>query len=184
MDIEGLDKLRRLGSELSRLEYSMPTKLGNVAVNFYRDSFRRQGFIKTSAVEKWKEKKQSWDRKRSRGKGSLLVKTGRMRRAIRITGKGRAWVMIGNDTPYAKAHNEGATINQVITITPKMRRFFWAMFYESGDVRWKYMALKRDPIRRTVNIPQRQFMGLSDFLNRRLEKTMEYEIKLLFDQIL
>ncbi len=184
--LEGLDKLNRLAKEFSRLESVLPTKLGNIAVNFFKDSFQRQGFIEKNRVEKWKPRKE-WPgmKGRSRGKQrALLVKTGRLRRSIRVTQKGKGFVIVGTDVPYARAHNEGGEIKQTVNITAKMRKFFWARFYDTGDTMWKHLALKRTPIKRTINMPERKFMGLSEFLERRLEKNMEHEIEQIFRKIL
>jgi len=41
--------------------------------------------------------------------------------------------------PYARIHEEGGSI----TITSQMRSFFWAMFFDTGDLKWKYMALTK-----------------------------------------
>ena len=43
--------------------------------------------------------------------------------------------------PYAAIHEFGGVIN--ITITAQMRKFFWAMWYESNDDKWKGMALTK-----------------------------------------
>ena len=55
--------------------------------------------------------------------------------------------------PYTALHNEGGTI----TVTGKMKRFFWAKFKETGEVGWKYMALMK--VGQVIKIPQRQFIG-------------------------
>lgn len=41
--------------------------------------------------------------------------------------------------PYANIHERGGTIT--VTVTSKMRRFFWAKYSETGDEKWKHMAL-------------------------------------------
>ena len=43
--------------------------------------------------------------------------------------------------PYAAIHEFGGTIN--IPITVQMRRFFWAMWYETQEEKWKWMALTK-----------------------------------------
>lgn len=183
--IEGLDKLRRLSKELKQLENNLPRKLGNIAVNFYKDSFRRQGFIENTSVEKWKPRQQRAVKgRRVFRPGATLVKSGRLRRSIKVTRLGPGFAEIGTDVPYARAHNEGETINQSITITPKMRKFFWAMYFSTKDTKYKMMALKRGKIHRTVKMPKRQFMGLSNFLEKRFEKNLEFEIETLLKKVL
>ena len=46
-------------------------------------------------------------------------------------------VRFSSYVPYAAIHNEGGKI----TVTGKMKKFFWAKFKETGEVGWKYMAL-------------------------------------------
>lgn len=41
--------------------------------------------------------------------------------------------------PYAGIHERGGTIT--IPVTSKMRRFFWAMYFQTSDAKWKAMAL-------------------------------------------
>ena len=54
-------------------------------------------------------------------------------------------VGIANHNHYAKIHNEGGKI----LITPKMRRFFWAKFKETGKEYWKGLALTKNTFRHT-----------------------------------
>lgn len=170
----------RFKIRLQEVADTLPTWAGNAALNFYKDSFRRQGYINTGFTR--------WTARRSPDKGrAILVKTGALRRSLRLR-VGPDWIEISTDSPYAKAHNEGGTITQ--TVTPRQRRFFWAMHAAaktSGDTaqagQWKAMALST-----TINIkvPQRQFMDVpggppSRFLERRivmhLERAFAHAIK-------
>ncbi len=82
--------------------------------------------------------------------------------------------MFTSSEPYAAIHNEGGTI----TITPKMKRFFWAKYYElGGKIRYKksggmskssmrlseeaemYHALALKKVGSTITIPERRFIG-------------------------
>lgn len=51
--------------------------------------------------------------------------------------------------PYGAAHEFGVTV----TITPKQRRFFWAMFMTTNDPMWKALALSV-----TYTIPARPYL--------------------------
>lgn len=62
-------------------------------------------------------------------------------------------VEIGTNVPYARIHEEGGTITQ--PRSQKQRRFFWAKFYETKDVRFKYAALSNKPL--TIRIPARPY---------------------------
>ena len=113
--------------------------------------------------------------------GHLLVNTGQLRGSIltdvRTNSQGGT-VTFRSDLPYAAIHNSGGTI----TVTPKMRRFFWARYYEAQGKKkrrsssttlipeaefWRNMALK--PIGSVINIPQRQFIGSHNNVTRRCE---------------
>lgn len=109
------------------------------------------------------------------GRGSLLQVTGRGRRSIRgvIRQNGVEFV---SDSPYMGLHNQGGKIK----ITPRMRKFFWAMYYQNaGSITysikkrqanktkrnralsakaefWRNMALSK---KKTITIPQRKVIG-------------------------
>lgn len=50
---------------------------------------------------------------------------------------------------YGAAHEFGVTV----AITPKQRRFFWAMFIQTGDTMWKALALSA-----TYTIPAKPYV--------------------------
>jgi len=155
------------------LRSQQPIKRSSRVLNqTFRDSFQRQGWIEKRTVQRWAPRKAT-ERGRSRG---ILIQSGRLRRGIRTRVRSRRKAEISNDVPYAKAHNEGETIRQSIAITPKMRKFFWAKYYETQDERWKAMALSKGPINRTITLPERRFMGVSPFVEERILKNLERDI--------
>lgn len=156
---------------------NLPTWAGNAALNFFKDSWKRQGFI-DRRFERWPKRK-----KDQAGKArALLVKTGALRRSLRLK-VGDTWFEVYTDMVYAKAHNEGAVITQ--TVTPRQRRYFWAMHSKAKKLgrsqeadQWKGMALSQTL---TIRIPKRQFMGHSNVLERRVvahvERALQYAIQ-------
>ena len=71
-------------------------------------------------------------------------------------------VLISNLVEYASVHNDG----DQITVTPRMKKYFWAKHYEAEGLRgkgsvegdfWRNMALKKAGTQ--IRIPQRHFMG-------------------------
>lgn len=131
-------------------------------------------------------------------KGSLMIRTGKLRRSIqsKITKNG---IRFTSAMPYADIHNNGGEI----TVTEKMKRFFWAMYYKSaGAIKttktgkisqsgrneklraealgWKALALKK--IGSKIKIEPRQFIGhhpqidtaIREIVNKNLK---ELEIK-------
>ena len=98
---------------------NLPTWAGNAALNFFKDSWRRQGFVDTG-FKAWPKRKHD----AASSARNVLMKSGRLRRSLRLR-VGQGWFEIYTDVPYAKAHNEGETIKQIVTA--RQRRFFWAM---------------------------------------------------------
>lgn len=173
-----LGKILKQQRELYGLQKRLPREVGQIAVNFTKDNFKRGAF---SGERAWPPRKPQPGRKERKGRRALLVKTGALRRSIRVLKVGRNYVEIGSKLDYARIHNEGGTVTQTIKITPKMRKFFWAMYYQNGkDEKWKAMALKKGSIRRTVSIPQRKFLGRS----RRMDALIEQHIRKSLIQIL
>lgn len=105
-------------------------------------NFERKGFFS----DKWKPRAHEYRR------GSLLMVSGAMRRSTQgeVSGNG---VRFTSAEPYTSIHNEGGQI----TVTAKMKRFFWAKYKETGDESWKFMALMK--VGKVLTIPQRQFIG-------------------------
>lgn len=111
----------------------------------------------------------SWSQtKLTNNKGSLMMRSGNLRKSIRSSIQGDK-IIWSSSLPYASIQNEGGEI----TVTQKMKSFFWAMYYKSSgavkghskrDARlsqeasqWKAMALKRAGSK--IKIEKRQFIG-------------------------
>ncbi|MCX7737477.1 MAG: phage virion morphogenesis protein [Candidatus Kapabacteria bacterium] len=63
---------------------------------------------------------------------------------------------------YAAIHQYGGNITLYIPITSKMRKFFWAKYYNTGLVNWKAMALtKKKELKPTIRIPARPYITLT-----------------------
>ena len=104
----------KLEKEMPRLKRELPIICGDLAVNFFRDSFNKQGFD-SSNVQKWKEvqrrisgtKAHKYATKSARTR-AILVKSGALRRATLRKYTSFAKTVIINEMPYAKVHNEGS----------------------------------------------------------------------------
>ena len=105
-------------------------------------NFERKGFFS----DKWKPRAYDYSR------GSLLMVSGDMRKATQgeVSGDG---VRFSSAMPYASIHNEGGKI----TVTAKMKRYFWAKFIQTKDESWRRMALMR--VGKVVTMPERRFIG-------------------------
>lgn len=160
-----------LANEIKRdvVSYSAVT-----ALNFFIDSFQKQGFT-NSSFEPWQKRTND-----ARPGGALLVKSANLRNSLKVMERSIAGILFGSNSPYAKIHNEGGIIN--ITLTKKARKFFWYMYYATNDSRYKWMALtKKEHL--TIKIPKRQFIGHSEKLMENLETWLKNEIETRFKNI-
>lgn len=92
------------------------------------------------------------------GRAILTGKTARLQSQINVVrNDNTSTVSIGSNLVYSRIQQEGGKI----TITPKMRKFFWAKYSETKNPVWKAMALKKGFIR----IPARPYLNIpaSDF---------------------
>ncbi|WP_107039953.1 phage virion morphogenesis protein [Brumimicrobium mesophilum] len=127
------------------------------------DEFDRNFERKAFFDDAWKPTKMHNDR------GSLMLRSGALRQSIDSTISNYN-IIYTSSLPYASIHNEGGEI----TVTKKMKSFFWAMYYKtSGAVsgkgsqrdiamsseakQWKNMALMK--VGKKIKIEQRQFIG-------------------------
>ncbi len=198
-----LQDIQRMKKEVENLiSRKLPVAAGKYAKRHFQDNFRQGGFV-DGGLHPWPPAK----RLSSGGKGAdsrygtLMSSRNHLLSSINYT-PGVAKVTIFNDVVYAPIHNEGGTVHP--KITPKMRRFAWAKYYElkggsNGGVKprkgqrkgssgassgqavpeeaekWKRLALtKKETL--TVNIPQRRFMGPSAELDARISEYVENEI--------
>jgi phage gpG-like protein len=158
--IKGADKLVAILNELNQfIENDIPVIIGVEAVNHFKQSFINDGFTDTS-LTKWASRKS----KRTGGTNSqpILTKSGELGDSIDYKVQGQT-VLIYTDKKYAQIHNEGGKI----TVTPNMRKYFWAQYYmakEAGESelmqQYKAMALAKE-----IKIEKRQFIGESAVLN-------------------
>ena len=188
--------------ELNRLIHRrLPVLIGRMAKDHFQNNFRLHGFI-NNGLTPWRETR----RQQSGGKGAasqygpLLSSRNHLFASIKYT-PGDARVVVANDLLYAPIHNWGGTTHP--TVTDKMRRFAWAMFYkEAGKKRtdgkagnryktpmtenprasrWKALALTKKT-KLTVRIPQRQFIGESRDLNEKIMARIETDIDRILNQ--
>lgn len=170
-NIKGADDLiRRLTAAKSYIAHDVNKVVGVEAVNHFKEGFQNEGFTDKS-LEKWKSRKT----KRSGGTNGqkVLSKSGELGDSIdyRIEGK---TTIIYSDKVYSQIHNEGGEI----TVTPQMRKFFWAKSHEAkeaGDTdlqeQYKFMALSK-----VIKIEQRKFMGESKVLVDKIINKIERDL--------
>lgn len=162
------DFLKKL-NRLSKLYQKFPEMAAIEAVNFSKERFVRKNWVDKTAT-RWKARSDSpeWHtaaQKKASSRGSLMIKSGRLKRSIRKIKVTRNSVTIGTDVPYAEAHNEGAVINQMINIKSHSRK-------RQG----RSETVKAHRRKRKITLPQRQFIGESALLMRRVERLVQREI--------
>lgn len=115
------------------------------AVKSVRLNFQRQG-----RPERWRNKLIPDGRK------ILSGKTGDLFSSISSgVDESRNRVVIKFGVSYAQIHNEGGRI----PVTKKMRKYFWARYYETKKEVWKNMAMNKKGY---IEIPKREFAKLTE----------------------
>jgi len=172
-------------SEIKRYaQKDLPRHIGKIAVDHFHDNFMEGGYM-DDKLKPWKPSKRiGTDKSAAAGYGTLLSSRKELYNSIRfISAEGK--VTISSSLKYSRIHNEGGQVNQTISITPKMRRFAWAKYYEAnpegvGEAggMWKGLALtKKTSITRSFIMPKRQYMGRSIELNRQIQTRIQKDIK-------
>ena len=193
MDIKVFSELIKSRSrELDRLiRRQLPIKIGRMAKDHYQDNFRNGGFV-NRGLQKWPttRRQQSGSTSAAASYGPLLSGHNHLFGSIKYV-PGDYRVTVSNDLPYADIHNQGGTVSP--TVTPKMRRFAWYMYYkvsgrnskgQKGKKKsqtqaqaefWRNLALTRKQ-KLAVKIPKRQFIGESAELTQHINEKIKQEI--------
>lgn len=164
----------------------LPVIVGRMAKDHYQQNFRKGGF-QNRGLQKWHPTRRQSGNGTDSMYGPLLSRRNHLFASLKYVPSDFR-VLVSNDLPYAAVHNWGGAIYP--TVTPRMRRFAWAMYYANGgkskthnptaDV-WRAMALTKKK-RLRINIPQRQFIGDSHELNQRINERIENEIHKIINQ--
>lgn len=200
MDIKEFSKLiRAKQKEIDTLmRRKMPIRVGNMAKRHFQDNFRKSGFV-DGGLHPWPKTKRQLSGGTSAASQHkpLLSNRNHLFNAVRYV-PGDYRVKIVNDVPYAAIHNWGGETSPAVT--PKMRRFAWAMYYQaagkpkkgtkgrksagnapSGALTpeaqmWRGLALTKKKHLR-IKIPKRQFIGPSRELEERIRADVETQIE-------
>ena len=168
---EFYEKTRRT---LSRL----PVLAAQDAVNFFQDSFRRQAWI-GDTTEPWPARKS--DKTRRDAGRAILVKSGRLKRSVRKIKADWDAVIVGTSLPYAKAHNEG--LNEQVQVKTHVRKVSSRNTRVSTGGRRSQRTSTGIAFvsghNRKMRMPRRQFLGESQWLNRKIERTIIRQLRTL-----
>jgi phage gpG-like protein len=159
-NIHGADALvAKLKAAKRYLQQDAPEVIGTEAVKHFKQNFVNEGFD----GNKWASRKTKTKLQRKvltgQGNGDHLGDS----LDYRVEGR---TIIIYTDKVYAQIHNEGGEI----TVTPQMRKYFWAMSMQAKDAgdtdmadQYKAMALSNQ-----ITIMQRKFMGESPLLTNKI----------------
>ena len=131
---------------------------GVIAVNFSKERFVKKDWLDGTS-------RQSWDKRKKADRGSLMVRSGRLKRSIRKMSEGDYFVYVGTDVPYAQIHNEGGEINKTVTVRTHSR-----------TRKGRTETVKSHRRKMNIKMPKRQFLGDSNALAKRLERFANVEI--------
>lgn len=190
-------------AELQAFKQRLPADIGNMAVRFFKDNItERQGFLNTS-LELW----QKGRRQGFRQSHHLLINKGNLVRGINYSVSSDSVIVnvVGTAAKYAEIQNAGGTI----AVTDKMRRFFWAKYFEiKGNAEKKYFkenGTKRNlrgikqlrtrnndyselnywfslALAKKITIPARKFIGNSAVLDSEIMTYIEGNLDNIFNK--
>lgn len=162
------------------------------SVKFFKDSFRKGGWTDTSFVE-WESGKSPL------ASNKTLYKNGTLMGSIHKVSESESKIVVESDTAYSEIQNNGG----YIVVTPQMKKYFWAKYYEftGGIKRTKKGKVSQSKANRKVNakaefckhmalmkvgsrikIEKHQFMGHSAIMMKGFEKLWQGKVELRFKQ--
>lgn len=172
-------------TDLAKALQTVPRIIGQEGVNFFRERFREQGW-RDKGLTKWSQRSKN-DKKPGRG---ILIRSGRMMRSIYNPVASWRQVVISAPVPYAIAHNEG--FNGTVTVRQHTRRTYTTVRHGRGiySIKTKKeLTTKMKQVNasytvrshtRKMNLPQRQYMGNSEALNKIIDGVLTKYVNPVF----
>lgn len=191
--------IKQIESQIKQLDAlgrrTLPIKVGELAKRHYQGNFLQSGFV-NGGIKPWAKSLRQSGKGTTAGYGTLMSGHKFLYNSVKYTPSENR-VKIYNDVPYAPIHNFGGIVSP--TVTPKMRRFAWAKFFEatgkassktsktkkkqsasnlelnSEAQKWKGLALTKKT-KLTIKMPQRQFIGESKELSDQISQLIDTEV--------
>ena len=135
-DQEFIRLLQTRSAEINRLvNRVLPIKVGALAKAHFRENFRLSGFM-NGGLRAWPatRRQQTGGKSAAANYGPLLSRRNHLFGSIGYK-PGPGYVVIGTSLPYAAIHNDGGTVSPTVTL--KMRKFAWAMYYKALGTKGK-----------------------------------------------
>jgi phage gpG-like protein len=139
-------------------DYIAPAVIGVEAVNFYRESFHNEGFT-DKTLEKWEALKNPPKRKGKANSKSFVSRTGR--KVEYDSNHRKILVDTGNLSRSLKRDVEKGRVTVQAEAFSK-KGFNYAPVHNWGDEK--------------INVPQRQFVGPSQTLDKRIREELQKEV--------
>ena len=139
-----------------RMETAVPNIVAETATEFFQDKFKTEEWDGIP----WQPLGTKYAAKKTRGKGSILTKTGQLRNSIRPSevNAGRVVISAGSTkVPYARVHNEGLRVSGIANVRPYTNSNFMG--------RGRAVQIKSHTRKFNFQMPRRRYMGPSKFLN-------------------
>ena len=183
----GFDKALK---QLEKVKNTLPPMLANQAQNFFVQNWRKQGWD-DGGVKPWKPRKDKGPKSQGR---AILVKSGKLRRAVGQSIRGRSFerIKLVVALPYAFVHNEGyngprKAHTRAVFTKSRTSEFIGLRRNKAGQMKMakKYTAIyirtgEQKIKAHNVDIPKRQFMGDSKTLRKEQAKLIERQLDKLW----
>lgn len=172
--------IKKLEQALLEVMHRLPKQIGAEAVRYSKASWQRQGWL-GDTLKPWQQRKND---RGSRGR-AILIKSGRLRRSIRVLRATPDSIIIGTDVPYAAAHNNGfrgrVTVKEHTRNKYSKKRVGTGKYTKNGNERKRTVTSVSgsrtvSSHSRTMRIPKRQFLGDSPYLRRDIQRLIAAEI--------
>lgn len=159
-------RFKDMDDKLRRTLLQLPAIAGAIVVKHSDQAFRDQGWT-DHTLQEWtpRASEDAKDRAKLR---HILIKTGRLRRSVRVIQATLQGVIVGTDVPYARIHNEGGQIHHpqrdgILNFSHTPANGLWRF----GKVQTINQQRGIKAIRRvtykahTTTMPMRKFLGNS-----------------------
>jgi phage gpG-like protein len=179
--MENRIQIEHMANGFQTMKRTLPLRLANICRAYFVKSFENQAWD----GKKWKSRKAI----KKKGRNSaILVKTGKLRRAVNnsIRSYNMQEIRLGVNLPYAKIHNEGFKGNEVVrpfkrvsSRNVRIKGSYSGLGDEKGKGRKVKMPGARYNVRgfnRKMNMPQRQFMGPTDELKKLITEEIRKDL--------
>lgn len=166
-------------NKVMQIQANVVQDIGTAVVNDSLENFEKQAFTNNP----WPKRKNKKDQSRA-----LLVKSGRLRRSVRVIASSPTSVTIGSDVPYAGVHNDGGMINRAARSETfvrnrhkrgKLGKMFGGMgAFRKGTTPGKGLTFKAY----SYNMPRRRFLGMSTKLHKEIREIIRTEFETQFNK--